>query len=127
MEFFKKPLLCEKGVMHTNDIITYGLLSQESLREYSNILNSKQFDFKSRRSGNGSNSGRGSHARSDKTYHKCAKKCHIKKDCRSTGNGSSGNTPKKSINELPEWVNRKPVDSDTKYLITATMNHNNKK
>ena len=27
---------------------------------------------------------------------------HIHKDCRSKANGSSGNTPKKSINELPE-------------------------
>ena len=37
--FIKKPLLCDKDVMHTNDIITYGLLAQESLREYSNIFN----------------------------------------------------------------------------------------
>ena len=112
--------------METDDIITYGLLTQEYLREYSNIVNSKQVDFKSWRSGNGSGSGRGSSVRSDKTCHKCGKKGHIKKDCRSTGNDSSGNTPKKSINELPEWVTRKPVDSDTKDLITVTMNRNNK-
>ena len=80
MEFIKKPSLCEKDVMHTNDIITYGLLSQESLREYSNIVNSKQVDFKSRSSGNGSGSERGSSARSDKTCHKCGKKGNIKKD-----------------------------------------------
>ena len=59
MEFIKKPLLCDKDVMHTNDFITYGLLAQESLREYNNIVNSKQVHFKSRRSGNGSSSGRG--------------------------------------------------------------------
>ena len=62
----------------------------------------KQVDLKSRRSGNGSGSGRGSSTRSDNgTYHKCGKKGHIKEDCRSTGNGSSGNTPKKSIHEIP--------------------------
>ena len=62
----------------------------------------KQVDFKSRRSGNVSGSGRGSSARSDNgTCHKCGKKGHIKKDCRSTGNGYSGNTPKNSINEIP--------------------------
>ena len=55
------------------------------------------------------------------------KRGHIKKDFRSTGNGSSGNTPKKSINELPEWVTRKLVDSDTKDLITATMTRKDKK
>ena len=55
------------------------------------------------------------------------KKGHIQKDCKSKGNGSSGNTPKKSINELPEWVTRKPVDSDTQDLTTATMIRNDKK
>ena len=61
----------------------------------------KQVDFKSRRSVNDSGSGKGSSARSYITCHKCGKKGHIKKECRSTGNGSSGNTPKKSKNELP--------------------------
>ena len=61
----------------------------------------KQVDFKSHSSGNNSGSGRGSSARSDITCHKCGKKGHMQKDCRSTGNGSSGNTPKKSTNELP--------------------------
>ena len=97
------------------------------MQVYSNIVNSKQVDFKSRRSGNGSGSERGSSARSDKTCHQCGKKGHIKKDCRSKGHGSSVNTPKKSINELPKWVTRKSVDSDTKDLITATTTHNNKK
>ena len=127
MEFVKKPLLCDENVMQTNDIITYGLLTQESLQEYINIVNSKQVDFKSRRTGNGSGSERGSSARSDKTCHQCGKKGHIKKGCRSKGHGSSIITPNKSINELPKWVNRKPVDSDTRDLITAAMTHNNKK
>ena len=113
--------------MHTNDITTYGLIAQESLLEYSNIVNSKQVDLKSQRSGNDSGSGKGSFTRSDGKCHKCGKKGHIKKDCRSKIHGSSVNTPKKSINELPKWVTRMPVDSDTKDLITATMTHNNNK
>ena len=32
MEFVKKPLLCDEDVMQNDDIITYGLLPQESLR-----------------------------------------------------------------------------------------------
>ena len=88
----------------------------------------KQVDFKIRRSGNVSGSGRRSSARSDNgTCHKCGKKGHIKKNCRSTGNVSSGNTPKNSINELPECVTINPVDSDTKYLTTSTMTRNYKK
>ena len=42
MEFLKKPLLCDEKFMQTDDIITYGFLVQESLREYSNIVNSKR-------------------------------------------------------------------------------------
>ena len=61
----------------------------------------KQVYFKRRRSGNISGSGRGSSARSDITCHKCGKKGYIQKDCRSKGNGSSGNSSKKSTNELP--------------------------
>ena len=61
----------------------------------------KQVNFKSRSSGNGSGSRKGSSARSDITCHKCGKKGHIQKDCRSKGNGSSGNSSKKSTNELP--------------------------
>ena len=87
----------------------------------------KQVDLKSRRSGNVSGSGRGSSSRSDIICHKCGKKGHIQKDCRSKANGYSGNTPKKSTNELPEWFTRKPVVSDTKDLKTATMTRNNKK
>ena len=51
----------------------------------------KQVDFKSRRSGNVSGSGKGSFARSDITCHKCGKKGQTQKYCRSKGNGSSGN------------------------------------
>ena len=87
----------------------------------------KQVNFKSGRSGNGSGSGKGSFAKSDGKCHKCGKKGHIQKDCKSKGNGSSGNTPKKSMNELPEWVNTKPVDSDNQDLTTATMTRNDKK
>ena len=79
-----------------------------------------QVDFKSLRSGNGSGSGKGSFARSDGKCHKCGKKVHIQKDCRSKGNGSSGNSSKKPTNELPEWATRNPVVSDTKDLTTAT-------
>ena len=66
----------------TDDMITYGLLAQESLREYSNIVNSKQVDLKSRHSGNDISSKRGSFAKSDKNYHNFGKKGHIKKDCK---------------------------------------------
>ena len=44
MEFFKKPLLCDKDVMHSDDIITYGFLVQEYFREYSNIADSKRWE-----------------------------------------------------------------------------------
>ena len=81
----------------------------------------KQVYFKSRRRGNGSGSGRGSSARSGITYHKCGKKGHIQKDCRSKGNVSSGNPPNKSTNDLPEWVTKNPVFSYTKDLTTATI------
>ena len=79
MEFVKKPLLCDKDVIQTDDIITYGFLDQESLREYRNIVNSKQTDSKRRRSGNGSGSGRGSSARSDITCHKYDKRAISRK------------------------------------------------
>ena len=87
----------------------------------------KKVDFKSRHSGNCSGSGKGSSARSDITCQKCGKKGHTRKDCRSKGNGSSGNSPKKSTNELPEWVTNKLVVSDTKDLTTATMTCNKNK
>ena len=44
IKFSKKPLLCDKDVIKTDDIITYGFLVQESLREYSNIINSKRWE-----------------------------------------------------------------------------------
>ena len=83
--------------------------------------------MKSHSSGNDSGSRKGSFAKSDGKCHKCSKKGHIQKDCKSKGNGSSGNTPKKSMNELPEWVTTKPVDSDNQDLTTSTMNRNDKK
>ena len=49
----------------------------------------KQVDFRILRSGNVSGSGKGSSARSDRTFHKFVKKVHIQKDCRSKVNGSS--------------------------------------
>ena len=39
----KNPLLCEEGVMHTDNIITYGFFVQESLREYRNVVDSKRW------------------------------------------------------------------------------------
>ena len=87
----------------------------------------KQVDFKSRSSGSSSGSVKGSFARSDGKCHKCGKKVHIQKDCRSKGNGSSGNSSKNPTNELPEWATRNPVVSDTKDLTTATMTCNDKK
>ena len=84
----------------------------------------KEVDFKSCLSGSGSGSGGDSSARSDNTYHKCGKKVHVKKDCRSKGNGSGRNPPKKSTNELPGWVTNNPVVSDTKDLATDTINRN---
>ena len=68
-----------------------------------------QVYFKRRCSGNGSGYGGGSSYRSDMTCQKCSKKFHIKKYCRSKGNGSGGNPWKKSANELPEWVTKKRV------------------
>ena len=59
------------------------------------------------------------------TCHKCGKKGHIQEDFRSKVNGSGGNPPKNSTNELPEWVTKKPVVSDTKDLKKATMTRNN--
>ena len=87
----------------------------------------KQVDFNISRSGNSSGYGGGSYVKSNVTCHKCFKKVHIQKECMSNGNGSSGKPPKKYANELPEWVTKKPVVSDTKDHTTATMNRNSKK
>ena len=94
----------------------YTVAIEQSIKKYL-----KQVGFKSRRSGNGSGSGRGSSARSDITCHKCGKKGHIQIYCRSKANGSSDNTPKKFINELPERVNKNPVVSDTKDMTTGFL------
>ena len=87
----------------------------------------KQIDLKCHHSGNGSRYGGGSSVKSNMTCRKCGKKGHINKDCRSKVNDSSGNPPKKYANDLPEWVNRKPVVSDTKDLATYIMTRNNNK
>ena len=86
-----------------------------------------QVDFKSRRIGNDIISRGGSSVKSNVTCHKCGKKIHINKYCRSKVNGSSGNPPKNSANDLQWWVTNKPVISYTKNIATATMNCNNKK
>ena len=43
MEFVKKPLLCNKDLMQTDDIITYGFLVQQYLREHSNNVDPKRW------------------------------------------------------------------------------------
>ena len=58
------------------------------------------------------------------TCHKCGRKGHIQKECRSKVNGSGGIPPKNSTHELPEWVTKKTVVLDTKYLTMDTMNRN---
>ena len=42
MEFIKRLCVCEKYVMKIDDIITYGHLVQEAIREYCNIFYSKR-------------------------------------------------------------------------------------
>ena len=64
----------------------------------------KQVDFNSNHSGNGSGSEGESSARSDINFHKCGQEGHIKKDCGSNRNGSGGNPPNNSTNELPYVV-----------------------
>ena len=44
MEFLKKTLFCDEDVMQTDDIITYGFFFRESLREHSNIVDSKRWE-----------------------------------------------------------------------------------
>ena len=56
----------------------------------------KKVDFKSRRSVNGGSSGGRSSVKSNMTCHKCGKKGHIQRDCRSNLNGSGENPPKNS-------------------------------
>ena len=44
MEFVNKPLLCDEDVRKTGDIITYGFLVQEYLREHISIFKSKRWE-----------------------------------------------------------------------------------
>ena len=76
----------------------------------------KKSVLKSLNSGNGGDFGGGLSTRSNMICHKCGKKGHFWKDCRSKGNGSNGNPPQKSTNELPLWVTKKHIVSDTKYM-----------
>ena len=61
----------------------------------------KQVGFKSFRNLNVSGYGVGSSVKSNLTCHKFDKKDHIHKYCRSKGTGSSGDSPKKSTNNIP--------------------------
>ena len=87
----------------------------------------KQVDFKSRRSGNDSGSRKGSSTRSDINCHKCGKKAISRKTAGQRKMALLGNHQRSPENELPEWVTKKPVVSDTKYLTSATMTRNDKK
>ena len=87
----------------------------------------EQVGFKIHCSGNGSGSGGGSSDKSNVTSHKCVKKGHIQKYYRSKRTRSSGNPPKQYEHELPEWVTKKPVVSNTRYLATSTTTRNKKK
>ena len=44
MEFVNKPFVCDEDVMQTDDIINYGFLAQEALREYRDIFDSKWWE-----------------------------------------------------------------------------------
>ena len=87
----------------------------------------RQVDSKILLSGNSSSSGGELSIRSDMTCHRCGKKGHIQKYCRSKVNGSGGNQPKKSPNDILEWVHKKHVVSDTNFLTTDTTNRKNSK
>ena len=44
MEFIKKLCACDEDVMQPDEIISYGSLVQEAMREYHNIVDSKQWE-----------------------------------------------------------------------------------
>ena len=44
MEFIRKLFVCGGDVMQTDDIITYGSLFEETLREYRDIVDSKRWE-----------------------------------------------------------------------------------
>ena len=58
--------------------------------------------------------------------HKCGKKGPIQRDCKSKGDGSSGNQSEKYTNDLTDWVIKKSIISYNKYLETFTMTQNSK-
>ena len=79
---------------------------------------------KIRHKGNDNKSGVGSSTKSVVTCHKCGKMGHIKRDCKSNINVSGGGIYKISTRNLPNWVTKKPMNSDVENLTTATMNRN---
>ena len=44
MEFIKKICVCDEDVLQPDDIINYGYLVQESMREYRKIVDSKRWE-----------------------------------------------------------------------------------
>ena len=44
MEFVKKPCVCDKDIMQTDNIITCGFLVQEACQEYHNSVDSKKWE-----------------------------------------------------------------------------------
>ena len=76
--------------------------------------------------GKDNKSGVGSSTKSVVTCHKCDKRGHMKKNCKSNRNGSDGRIYKISTIKFPKWVTKKPMISDVENLTTAKMNHNKK-
>ena len=132
-EFIKKLRVCDMYVISPDELITYESLSPSLTKAYTLVIqlsiykDLKGVDFKSRCSGFYSGSVGGSYVKSNVTCHKCDKKGHIQKYCTENVTGSSGNSPNKYTNYLPEWVTKKPVVSDTKDLAPFTMTPNIKK
>ena len=54
----------------------------------------------------------GSSTKSVVTCHKCDKRVHIKRNCKSNRNGSDGGISKISTRKLSKWVTKKPMISD---------------
>ena len=93
--------------------------------EYSVNKDMKKVYFKSYCSGNGRVYEGRSYVRLNGTCHKCVNKGCLQKDCSPKGTDFSGNPPKKSKFELPEWVTYNPIVSCTKDIATSTITHNN--
>ena len=104
------------------------LLMKSSTVEVKDPVNNtvEKFNSKIRHNFKDINSVVVSSTKSVATCHKCGKKGHIKRNCKSNINGSDGGLSKRSTRELPKWVINKPVISYVPYLTTDTMNCNNK-